>query len=93
MAKNLFEFYKSQGKPLPSVAERAPLAAQYGIAGYAGTAEQNNALLAKLQSGTPAGLPAGALPPQAPTTPAGTEAKNNMGGLGNLPAALPETLN
>lgn len=43
---NLFEYYQGQGKSLPSVQERAPLAQQAGITGvYTGTAEQNTQLL------------------------------------------------
>lgn len=41
-----------------SYAARAKLAAQYGIRGYAGTAEQNTSLLAKLKGGAPASKPA-----------------------------------
>lgn len=59
MATNLFEYYKSQGKALPSVAERATL---YGDPNYTGTAEQNTAQLAKLQASAPA--------PEAPQQPA-----------------------
>lgn len=46
--KTLYEYYQSKGEALPTVAQRAPLAQQAGIQNYAGTAEQNNALLAHL---------------------------------------------
>lgn len=84
MATTLFEFYKAKGQTLPSVTERAPLAAQYGITDYTGTAEQNTRLLAALQGGigvTPSGAdretPAGDLPSLPPSGP-----------LGNLRQAL-----
>jgi len=95
MPKTLFEFYKSQGQALPSVAARAPLAAQHGITNYTGTAEQNNLLLSKLSAGaaTPGNLPP--IPPVvpsgpvdtggAPAVPAGT---GGVGDLGNLRLAL-----
>jgi hypothetical protein len=53
MANTLYEYYKAQGKTLPSwnSPERMALAQQAGISGYTGTAEQNNAILAKLQGG------------------------------------------
>ena len=100
--KTLYEFYKEKGQALPSVAARAPLAAQYGITNYAGTAEQNNALLARL---TATGAAPGALPPASPLP--GAEAPGTSGGpafssekgaeavgdLGNLRIALREALN
>ena len=43
--KNLYEYYQSQGRTLPSVAERATM---YGDANYTGTAEQNTAQLSRL---------------------------------------------
>ena len=43
---NLYEYYKSQGQALPSIADRAGDAAKAGIQGaYTGTADQNNQLL------------------------------------------------
>ena len=81
-SNNLYEYYKEQGKSLPSVAERVPLAEQHGIADYTGTAEQNTALLAKLSSGTAADLA-----PVAPIPPAGG------GGLGNFQTVLRSALN
>lgn len=85
----LYEYYKSQGKSLPSVTERRPLAEKAGITGYTGTAEQNAKLLSSLQgdgAGTmPTNIgdeaPAGPLPPL-PGTPA------PGGSLGNLRRAL-----
>jgi len=53
----LYEYYTGQGQALPSVQERSKIYEQYGLGSaslYAGTAEQNTALLGKLQSGTPA---------------------------------------
>ncbi len=52
MAKNLYEHYTSQGKTLPSVAERAPIYEAQGLGkatDYTGTEDQNTALLGKLQ--------------------------------------------
>ncbi|AJD92017.1 hypothetical protein JMA_27000 [Jeotgalibacillus malaysiensis] len=43
--------YMNRNNMDSSFANRAKLAAQYGIVGYKGTAEQNNALLRKLQTG------------------------------------------
>ena len=51
--KNLFEYYKSQGKPVPSVSARAPLFEQYGLgkaSEYTGLEQQNIDLLGKLQA-------------------------------------------
>jgi len=42
---NLNEYYKSQGKVLPTVSERAADATKAGISGYTGTASQNTQLL------------------------------------------------
>lgn len=50
---NLYEYYTGQGKSLPSLSERSQLYANYGLgdsASYQGTAEQNTALLAKLNT-------------------------------------------
>ncbi len=52
MENTLAGYYSKQNKPLPSVAERAPMYESQGLgkAGdYMGTAEQNTALLSKLQ--------------------------------------------
>jgi len=51
MAQTLYEHYTSKGQSLPSLAERAKIASQYGINGYTGTASQNNALLGYLSGG------------------------------------------
>lgn len=49
----LSEYYKSQGKALPSVQERAGIYSSLGLGGgYSGTADQNNALEAKLRAGS-----------------------------------------
>lgn len=53
MAKNLFEYYQEQGQKLPSVAERSSVYEAQGLGSaseYRGTAEQNIALLDKLQN-------------------------------------------
>lgn len=50
MASTLKEYYTGQGQALPTVADRAPVAAKAGISNYVGSAEQNNALLGYLQS-------------------------------------------
>jgi len=96
MPTTLFEFYKSQGQALPSVAARAPLAAQHGITNYTGTAEQNNLLLSKLSAG--AATP-GNLPPITPIAPAGAggapadpTGTRGAGELGNLREALRSAL-
>lgn len=46
----LNDYYISQGKTLPSVADRTPVATSAGIQNYSGTAEQNNQLLGYLQT-------------------------------------------
>jgi len=54
MSATLYEFYKSQGKNLPSVAERKTIYQQMGLGSaseFVGTADQNNRLLAALQGG------------------------------------------
>jgi hypothetical protein len=95
---NLYEYYKAQGKPLPSVAERTPLAAQHGIANYTGTAEQNTALLSKMQAGTaPGALPPGSLPPAnqgavPPGTGQAAVTTTGLGDMGNLRLALKAAL-
>lgn len=48
MASNLNEFYKSQNKALPTVAERQGVAKEAGISNYTGTADQNVSLLGYL---------------------------------------------
>lgn len=56
---NLYDYFKSKGQALPSVAQRQTT---YGLGNdYKGTADQNTALLSKLQSGQSSA--------QAPTTP------------------------
>lgn len=50
---DLAQYYSSKGQALPSVAARAPLAAQAGITdAYTGSADQNNTLLAFLTKGS-----------------------------------------
>jgi len=49
----LQEYYKSIGKPLPSLAERKKIAESLGIKNYTGTVEQNNQLLSSLNKSTP----------------------------------------
>lgn len=101
MAKTLYEYYSSKGQKLPSVSERAPLAAQYGIQNYTGTAEQNNLLLSKLESTGAAPVPpAGAPVEQRAAAPVGTgpafapsPGTEQAGDLGNLRIALREALN
>lgn len=56
-ATNLYQYYTSQGKTLPSVSELAPVYEKYGLGNagsYSGTAAQNTALLNKL-TGNPGG--------------------------------------
>jgi hypothetical protein len=60
MAQNLYDFYTGQGQALPSVQERSSIYEQAGLGSastYAGTAEQNTALLGKLQGGFKAEVP------------------------------------
>lgn len=69
MANTLYEYYTAQGKPLPTIQERGQLYGQYGLgdaASYAGTPEQNTALLGML-SAQPA--PAPTQPPMIHSTP------------------------
>lgn len=66
----LSEYYQSIGQPLPSVQDRAVIANQYGITNYMGTAEQNNALEAKLRAGS--GNSGGSTTPPTTNNPAAT---------------------
>jgi hypothetical protein len=53
---NLSEYYKSIGKPLPPISERAQLFAKMGLGSqseYTGTAKQNEALLKALSGSSP----------------------------------------
>lgn len=69
----LSQFYTSKGQKLPSLQERSGLYSQYGLGtGYAGTAEQNTALLSKLMTPTPSPTPV-----QAPM-PASLNTQNTM---------------
>lgn len=55
MANTLFDYYKTIGQNLPSIADRSALFASSGLgsaADYRGTAEQNTRLLAALQGGS-----------------------------------------
>ena len=55
MAANLFEFYQSQNKPLPSIQERGQIYQTAGLGSastYSGTAQQNTSLLGYLQQPT-----------------------------------------
>lgn len=57
---SLSGYYQSQGKQMPSLQERAKSFESSGLgpsASYTGTAEQNNALLQKLQTPRPVALP------------------------------------
>ena len=65
----LYEYYQQQGKPMPSWQERVPVAQQYGIQNYTGTAEQNAQLLAKLQAQGAPQAPTSPLQPQTPQFP------------------------
>ena len=52
----LYAYYSSKGATLPTITERSVIYESYGIGPrgtYVGTAEQNNALLAKLQTPAP----------------------------------------
>lgn len=51
MATNLYDYYTSQGKTLPTVQQRQGVATQAGISGYTGTPDQNNQLLQYLSNG------------------------------------------
>lgn len=46
----LYQFYREQGKPLPSLAERSQLASTLGVRSYTGTASQNTLLEYYLRS-------------------------------------------
>ena len=55
MAANLFEYYQSQNKPLPSLQERGQIYQSAGLGSastYSGTAQQNTSLLGYLQKPT-----------------------------------------
>ena len=88
----LYDYYKAQGKSLPSVAERATLATQHGITGYTGTAEQNTALLSKLSgTGGSGALPPSSVPPGGLETTPGTNPPASD--LANMRTALRSALN
>jgi hypothetical protein len=73
MANTLYDYYKTKGQSLPSVAERAKTFESLGLgssAGYKGTYEQNVSLLSALQKPKPAAPPAPAPAAPAPTAPA-----------------------
>jgi hypothetical protein len=66
---NLYEYYKSQGQNLPSIADRTSVAKEAGITEpYSGTAQQNTQLLSYLQN-----KPAVGGVPTETTQPAPTE--------------------
>lgn len=89
MAATLFEFYTQKGQALPPLTERAKLFEQQGLGSaitYQGTAEQNTALLGKLQTAPlPAPVPGivtvGPTPvaPTAPTTQVSPELEAKFG--------------
>lgn len=94
-ARTLAEYYASKGQRLPSLAERAPLATQYGIQNYAGTAAQNTLLLQKLLAGgnpspAPAAPPAPAPDPYAASANAAGQAGLSVGDTAALFGATPE---
>lgn len=77
---NLYEYYSSQGKSLPSVSERAnTVAKDAGITGYTGSASQNQQLLGYLTG----------LPSQGAITPASLEQAKPI----QLPQQIPTTTN
>jgi hypothetical protein len=53
----LWDYYSSKGQPLPSIKDRASIAASYGIYDYSGTAEENNLLESFLRMSLGAGNP------------------------------------
>jgi len=80
-ATTLSQYYTQKGQKLPSVSERAPTYEQYGLgkAGeYAGTAEQNIALLGKLTAGVPTPATAPRAPAIAPAYPGAALSKGEL---------------
>ena len=83
MASNLYQYYRSLGQQLPSIEQRRE---KYGLGeGYMGSAEQNKALLAQLQSGA---VPSQSMAqmPTTPTTPQQTATAPQTAAMG---AAMP----
>lgn len=75
MASNLYEYYKGIGQPMPNLSVRAKMYESYGLgssSGYAGTAQQNTALLGKLGGSGQAS--------SAPTNPTNSPPKFNDSG-------------
>lgn len=90
---NLYEYYKAQGKTLPSVQERTGAATQAGITGYAGTADQNIQLLKFLQGGAGAPTPPATSVTPAPGTPATpAQVYKDLGALPTGSVDSPETI-
>lgn len=84
MAKTLFEYYKSRGQALPGIKERSKTFEELGLGsgeGYKGTAEQNIALLKRLETIPP--TPA----PKPPVVLAGAQGATQ--GAQNLPVSAP----
>ncbi|MBI4059779.1 hypothetical protein HY406_01835 [Candidatus Giovannonibacteria bacterium] len=84
MAKTLFEYYKSRGQALPGIKERSKTFEEFGLGsaeGFRGTAEQNIALLKRLETIPP--TPA----PKAPVALAGTPGAPAV--APNLPGSAP----
>lgn len=89
-ATTLYDFYKRKGQSLPSVSERSKLYESYGLGSsgaYAGTAEQNTALLGKLSTAPQVQVPPA--PVQSATNALGTLGLDNNQFLVNRPQPTP----
>lgn len=85
MAKNLNEYYQSQGQTLPSLSERAKLYESQGLGAastYVGSANQNNSLLKKLSSG--GGVTQTATPQSTVTTPSFNRTTQDNAGFNSV---------
>jgi RNAse (barnase) inhibitor barstar len=97
----LFEYYRSQGRSLPPILERAQLWENLGLGkakDYTGSVQQNPRLLSALQA-KPATAPGATadqtakLPPIASVTPPTGTGVSKVSDLGNLRIALRDALN
>ena len=80
-ASTLYDYYTGLGQALPSTTARASLYSSNGLgSGYTGTAQQNTALLAKLQAGG------------APTNTTSGGGYGTPGGYNQTPAGAPQPI-
>ncbi len=87
---NLFEYYKSIGQSLPPLSQRGQLFQQYGLGSaniYAGSVDQNTALLKKLLAGQVKPAPTPTTPVPTPTPTPTPQPTPNIGSFQGVPIA------